>query len=347
MQRAFKKLLICRSRSTPPPAKRQKTSNSSWSSNNSSWSSPSPVTPVTPIFSTTRNINKVPVEVWKEHICYKFLNLTDLSILRRCHTFFDKYWQNITQQNVIRVPQGCPTLEKALVLANIFSERKEYTTDDPLKIVLAKGVHEIVGDAEKMVRVTCNHLTLVGKGNDQTTIRGGFVVENQQHVTFEKLTVSNPNGYGLCLHRSETTVDMLKCIVNECKYDGMYVLGGATVAATQCTFTKNGGHGVFCGTDTKARLQDTTMHHNEKNGLVAFSHAVVDLYGTKTAIHANKRYGLYAFHHGKINIHLPSQHETFQGNGRDRVQDGGGSIANINADGTFTHVVVDDEEDDY
>jgi hypothetical protein len=37
-------------------------------------------------------------------------------------------------QNVIRVPQGCPTLEKAMALAVIFSERKEYTTDDPLKI---------------------------------------------------------------------------------------------------------------------------------------------------------------------------------------------------------------------
>jgi hypothetical protein len=48
---------------------------------------------------------------------------------------------------------------------------------------------------------------------------------------------------------------------------------------------------------------------------------------------------------------LPSQHNTSHGNvGDDRRQDSGGSIANINADGTFTHVVVeeaDDDEDDY
>jgi hypothetical protein len=92
------------SAATAPPTKRQKTSSSSSSSS----------TAVAPIFSTTRNINKVPVEVWKEHICYKFLNLTELSILRRCHTFFEKYWQNVMAQNVIRVPQGCPTVEKAM-----------------------------------------------------------------------------------------------------------------------------------------------------------------------------------------------------------------------------------------
>ena len=80
---------------TAPPAKRQKTSSSSSSS------------AVAAIFSSTRSINRVPVEVWKEHICQKFLNLTELSILRRSHTFFQKYWQNVMAQNVIRVPRNC------------------------------------------------------------------------------------------------------------------------------------------------------------------------------------------------------------------------------------------------
>jgi hypothetical protein len=44
---------------------------------------------------------------------------------------------------------------------------------------------------------------------------------------------------------------------------------------------------------------------------------------------------------------LPSQHNTSHDNvGEERGQNNGGSIANINADGTFTHVVVE-EEDDY
>jgi hypothetical protein len=48
---------------------------------------------------------------------------------------------------------------------------------------------------------------------------------------------------------------------------------------------------------------------------------------------------------GKVNIHLPSQHNTIHDNvERDRVQENpvyagpNGSIANINDDGTFTHV---------
>jgi hypothetical protein len=88
------------------------------------------------------------------------------------------------------------------------------------------------------------------------------------------------------------------------------------------------------------------MHHNVYHGLVACVDAVVDLHGTKTDIHSNKGHGIRANHRAKVNIHLPSQHNTSHGNvGEDRKQRSGGSIANINADGTFTHVVVDDEDD--
>jgi hypothetical protein len=325
------------SAATAPPPKRQKTSAVSSSSS----------TAATPIFSSTRNINKVPVEVWKEHICQKFLNLTELSILRRCHTFFEKYWQNVMAQNLIRVPQGCPTLRKAMALAVIFSERKEYTEAEPLKIRLDEGVHEIVGN-NKRLDVTCSHITFVGKGKAHTTIRGGFKVENQENVKFEELTLMNSGGRGLYLTGSETTVDVLKCVVKECGGTGMFVTEGVTVTATQCEFMENGVNGVFCANaNTKARLTDCTMHHNGWDGLTVYSHAVVDLHGIKTDFHFNKERGIRAQNRAKVNIHLPSQHNTSHDNVReDRYQWGGGSIANINADGTFTHVVVE-EEDDY
>ena len=131
-------------------------------------------------------------------------------------------------------------------LAVLFSERKEYTTDDPLKIRLEEGVHEIVGDGAGRMNVTCSHITFVGKGKDQTTIRGGFRVENQQHVKFEELAVMNSGGVGLWLKGSETNVDVLKCVVKECGGSGMRVYDGATVTATQCEFMENGHIGVFC-----------------------------------------------------------------------------------------------------
>jgi hypothetical protein len=86
------------------------------------------------------------------------------------------------------------------------------------------------------------------------------------------------------------------------------------------------------------------MHHNGWHGLVAGDHAVVDLHGTKTDIHSNKMDGISAYTNSKVNIHLPSQHNTSHDNVSDnRSQTMGGSIANINTDGTFTHVVVDDD----
>ena len=81
-----------------------------------------------------------------------------------------------------------------------------------------------------------------------------------------------------------------------------------------------------------------TMHHNEMFGLYAYDHAVVDLHGTKTGIHSNKQFGIVALNNAKVNIHLPAQHNTSHDNVMDnRCQDDDGSIANINADGTFTH----------
>jgi hypothetical protein len=111
---------------------------------------------------------------------------------------------------------------------------------------------------------------------------------------------------------------------------------------------ENGYHGIGCGgATTKVRLNDSTMHHNGYYGLAVADHAVVNLYGTKTDIHSNKRKGIFATRNAKVNIHLPSQHNTSHDNvGQNRVQEDGGSIANINADGTFTHVVVDDDDEE-
>ena len=309
-----------------PPAKRQKASSSA------SFSS----TAVAPIFSSTKIINELPFKLWEKHICKPFMRLSELSIMRRSHTSFEKYWQKVVAERIIRVPQGCATVEKAMDLAVIFSERKEFTENDPLKIKLDEGIHEIAGDQYGHLNVTCSHITFVGKGADHTTVRGGFTVENQQNVTFEELAVT---GFGLCFKGSDTKVDVLNCAVKECTYDGMAVWRGATVTATQCEFMENMGNGVHCDeANTTARLNDCAIHHNGIHGLVADEHAAVDLHGTKTGIHSNEVGGIVAIRNGKVNIHLPDQHKTSYDNVReDRFQDeGGGTIANINLDCTGT-----------
>ena len=257
------------------------------------------------------------------------------------------------KQNIIRVPEGCPTVHQAMDLAVIFSEKNECTRENPVKVVVGEGQHEMVGVlcmgdyGGTQTPVSCSNITIAGKGKGTTTILGGFYVNGKQNVNIEELSVTNPIGWGLGCTGSGTNVAITECSFKRCLYSGVYVFDGATATGTRCNFMENGQCGVVCDDDnTKVRLNDSTMHHNELDGLVADLGAVVDLHGTKTDIHSNKRHGIY--NGGRVNIHLPSQHNTSHDNvGEDRVQDNGGSIANINADGTFTHVhvVVDDDAD--
>ena len=231
-----------------------------------------------------------------------------------------------------------------MALAVIFSERNECTRENPVKIEVGEGEHVMVGVAGNypglLTHVSCSNIAIVGKGKGKTTILGGLHVDGKQNVKIEQLSVTNKAGYGLICVGSATNVDVTECCFKKCQYHGMAVGGGATVTTTRCDFMDNGYYGVGCaGGNTKVRLNDSTMHHNEMGGLGAGDHAVVDLHGTKTGIHSNKQDGISAVDNAKVNIHLPSQHNTTHDNvGNNRVQEDGGSIANINADGTFTHV---------
>jgi len=277
--------------------------------------------------------------------------MEELATVRLTAHFFDYCWQLRIKKRCLHVPRDVQTLESANRLAFLVSTKLELCKINPLKIMIGKGVHQIVGN--KRMKVTCSYIIFVGNDKDQTTVRGGFKVDNQQHVKFEELTITNQSGprpgAGLSLTGIGTTVELLNCIVKRCGRAGMQVRGGATVRATQCEFRENGtamddiflnGDGVYCsGANTKAILTDCTMHHNGRDGLFARNDAVVDLHGTNTSLDCNEFHGMYAFRGGaKINIHLPPSLVVSDRNvGDDRHQARGGSIANINPDGTFTH----------
>ncbi len=325
------------SSSSSPPAKRQKITVAPFAA----------AFPRRTLLSSSRWVN-LPEDIWVHQILHPFLDLKGLATVGRCNTFFEEYWQYVLKQNVIRVPEGCPTMNQAMELAVVFSERNECTRENSIRVEVGEGKHVIVSGLFGLL-LSCSNITIVGKGKGKTTILGGFNVKNQQHVTFEALSITNRRGHGMYCEGGETNVDVLECVVKECGSTGVFVSHGATVAATHCEFMDNGGNGVFCnGANTKARLNDCTMHHNGRNGLSVCNDAVVDLQGTKTDIHSNKEEGVLAYDNAKVNIHLPSQHNTSHDNVKgDRVTQFGGSIANINADGTFTHVPAPVEEDDY
>jgi len=337
-----------RSASSPPfspPAKRQKITVVPFAAS----------FPRRTLLSSSRWVNKVPHDIWVYKISQPFLDLKGLSTVRRCNTFFEEYWQYVLKQNIIRVPEGCPTMNQAMDLAVIFSERNDCTTENPAKILVGEGKHEMVGVGVahygRLMHVSCSNITIIGKGKGKTTMLGGFYVNGKQNVKIEQLSATHATGYGLMCEGSGTNVDVSECCFKQCQYSGLDVHLGATVTATQCEFMET-ACGVYCrDANTKVRLNDCKMHHNGGDGrdggegLRADEHAVVDLHGSKTDIHSNKRHGIVAFYHGKVNIHLPYQHNTTHANvGDDRRKYNGGFIANINADGTVAHVPVEEVE---
>jgi hypothetical protein len=323
------------SSSSSPPAKRQKITVAPFAA----------AFPRRTLLSSSRWVN-LPEDIWVHQILHPFLDLKALSTVGRCNTFFEEYWQYVLKQNVIRVPEGCPTLHQAMDLAVVFSERNECTRENPVKVEVGEGEHVmggvVTGDygSRLQTHVSVSNITIAGKGMGKTTILGGFYVKSKQNVKIEQLSVANSAGYGLLCKGSGTNVDVTECCFKKCSSSGVFVDECATTTATRCDFMENGQCGVGCrGANTKVRLNDSTMHHNGFHGLFAGDHAVVDLYGTKIDIRSNKGDGILATRNAKVNIHLPSQHNTSHDNVMDnRFQMEGGSIANINADGTFTHV---------
>ena len=390
--------------SSSPPTKRQKTTAPPFAAS----------FPRRTLLSSYRCVHKIPHDIWVYKILNPFLDLKALATAGRCNTFFQEYWEYVLKQNVIRVPEGCPTMNQALDLAVVFSERNECTRENPVKVEVGEGEHamvgaDICGNTTLYTAITCNNITIVGKGKRKTIFCGGFDVNGKQNVKIQQLSVTNVAGHGLyCRGAREcwANVELTECCFESCRDAGIHVCYGATtvtavncdfmknrkegvdvngaitnaggvinvrlygcttqrnndglavnnwatVTATQCKFMENLRDGVTCGANTNVILNDCKIHHNGceagltngNNGLVAHTDAVVDLQGTKTDIHSNKGCGIFAFDHAKVSIHLPSQHNTSHDNvGEDRHQEEGGSIANINADGTFTHVVVDEHD---
>ena len=307
------------------------------------------------MFSSESLVNAIPYEVWRDIICPKLGYSDRLNLNATCNEFVDTfgdYKQKFLKKHAIHVPQDVRTIEKAMEL--VAKLQLIPTEKDPLRIVLDEGVHEIKGDYRKAMRVAESHITFVGKGKDQTTILGGFYVVNRyvkrggicvfirRNIKFEALTIMNPDVNGIGLVLDDSTVEVLNCVVKHCWATGMSVDGNATVTATNCEFMENTMKGVFCG-DAKLILNDCQIHHNGWNGLTASRNAVVDIHGTKTDIHANKEYCIYAMRNAWVNIHLPWIRTV----GDTQKQVDGGSVANMNDDGTFTHVMEVEEEHDY
>jgi len=145
-------------------------------------------------------------------------------------------------------------------------------------VKLGSGVYEVVGSwnhpwgetYQKTLSVPFNNLSFVGKGEGETIVHGGFVVENGKKISFEGLTVKDSSGYGLYASGAGTKMILENMTVEECQNTGVVVDDVAKFDATGCQFHKNGGCGVYVdGSTTTARLTNCTSHHNKYDGVCA------------------------------------------------------------------------------
>ena len=78
-------------------------------------------------------LDEPPLEVWDHHII-PLLSLRDLALSRTVCTFFEAYWQDKFNNNVLplRVGNDVATIEGVMGVIGILSSRREYTKLNPL-----------------------------------------------------------------------------------------------------------------------------------------------------------------------------------------------------------------------
>jgi len=273
--------------------------------------------------ATDRQVNLVqlqdgiPIYLWRRAmsfltVCEQAVSVRGLShFFRECS---DVYMENFWSEPTIHLPQDASSLARAIEMCQHLMRQEGYVEGTTMVVVLGSGVHEVVGSCvvpgwgtcQKMMSIPFDNLSFVGKGEGETIVHGGFVVENGRKVRFEGLTMKNTSGFGVVAFDAGTEVVLKNMTVEECQNNGVFVYDGAKLDATGCQFHQNGGIGVEVeNSTTTARLTNCISHHNKSHGVGAQSGAVVDLMGEGTSMHDNKRSGLLAFHRGTINVYQP------------------------------------------
>ena len=92
-------------------------------------------------------LDEPPLEVWDHHII-PLLSLRDLALSRTVCTFFEAYWQDKFENNVLplRVGNDVATINGVMGVIEILSSRREYTKINPFVVLLGKGDHQITSN---------------------------------------------------------------------------------------------------------------------------------------------------------------------------------------------------------
>ena len=243
------------------------------------------------------------------------------------------YLEQLLMKSTFSISEDFSNLNGAWKMLAVLPHLPNYDPNKKVTLKLGKGVYEVVGSFtnpavgtyQQMLSVPCTNLSIVGGGQGKTTVHGGLVAENGNHVSIIGLTVMNPRGSGLVALGVGTKMEISRVTIKECQNYGVYVREGAKFDGTGCHFYQNRWSGVFvAGSTTTARLTNCTSHHNKDHGVYADNDAVVDLMGEQTSVHDNERDGLAAYERGStINVYQPCiLNDMSHGNKRQNIYRG-------------------------
>jgi hypothetical protein len=281
-----------------------------------------------------------PLAVW-DHMIIPFLGLKDLALSRHVCTFFEAYWQDKFENNVLplRVGYDVATINQVMDVIEILSSRREYTKLNPFVVLLGEGDHEITissGITEQYepnkLYITSSNITFLGKGIDTTTILGEIDIIEVQNITFKQMTVSNTNGDGDGIYIVNSEVEITDVAIKRCGDNGLMVIVRSEeklthglqwwterpeekeqVVLTRCQFIDN-ICGVGANNLSNIKMVDCKVTNNKDYGMFVTDKSTVHVHGEASAIHSNDT-GIYASESSKVRIHLPSHHNTVYNNG--------------------------------
>jgi len=311
----------------------------------------------------------VPPLLW-EQVIVNFFGLKDLALSREVCTFFETFWSERSKNNTLplRVPQDVSSFKRAVEdVAYLLSERGNYTKDQPLKIELSQGVHEVESDeyGYKIVEVSCSMkielsegvhemesdkhgyimlsvesgvcLTLAGASREKTIVHGGFQIggscNDAELVKMETMTVTNPKGNGIFVSFDAPEFEGKELLITGCSGHGFVALNqeedeDSACTLTDCIVTNCGKYGIVSG---------------EYDG----NYGRINMHGEKTKITGNAYAGLLIDHWcSAIILHAPLTVESVSYDNHEGNWAGEGACVRIYQKGVVIHGTAYDEDEE-
>jgi hypothetical protein len=232
----------------------------------------------------------------------------------------------------VHVPGQCENLWQALQRAH--ASRGKITM-----VRVEEGDYDM--PAEQLL-IDFSMIHIKGAGKEKTrfhrydNIAKIQICNGARNVFIEGISINgNGSGDGIVVI-NKSSLRLEKCEIKDVGGFGLHVAGGSDCEAVGCTIWNNGCPGIWVdGDQSSCIVRDTTVNHNQAEGVAAINRARIEIQGS-TQIHHNKFAGVYGEDGGVICV-VSKDTECYENNqsdksetkGQQKVELGGGKVLDV------------------